>query len=76
MCQVWCSSIPGIYAQLRESLCHGYMCIVLYVKHIWCNGFTDIYASLQVGGVNMPWVYVYCTIYELVWCNGFPDTYD
>ena len=30
----------------------------------WCNGFTDIYASLEVGGVNLPWVYVHCAIYE------------
>ena len=52
------------------------MCIVLYLKLIWCNGFTDTYASLEVGGVNLPWVYVYCAIYELVWCNGFPYIYD
>ena len=58
------------------SICHGYMCIVLYLNLIWCNGFTDIYASLEVGGVNLPCVYMYCTIYKLVWCNGFPDTYD
>ena len=34
------------------------------------------YASLEAGRANLPWVYVYCAIYELVWCNGFPDTYD
>ena len=44
MCQVWCSSIQGIYAQLGVSICHGYMCIVLYMKLIWCNGFAEIYA--------------------------------
>ena len=32
MCQVWCSSIAYMYAQL--------------------------------GGVNLPWVYVHCAIYE------------
>ena len=33
MCQVWCSSIQGIYAQLLGvSICHGYMCIVLYIN--------------------------------------------
>ena len=76
MCQVWCSGIAGIYAQLGGLICHGHMSIVLYLKLVWCNGFTDIYASLEVGGVNLPWVYVYCAIYEFVWCNGFPDTYD
>ena len=51
MCQVWCSSIQGIYAGLLGvSICHGYMCIVLYMKLIWCNGFAEIYAELE--GVN------------------------
>ena len=22
-----------------ESVCHGYMCILLYMKLIWCSGF-------------------------------------
>ena len=45
------------------SICHGYMCIVLYMKHIWCNDFPDINAQLEEGGVNLPWVYVHCAIY-------------
>ena len=43
MCQVWCSSIQGIYAPLQGAICHGYMCIVLYMKLIWCNGCAEIY---------------------------------
>ena len=31
------------------SICHGYMCIVLYMKLIWCNGFPEIYAQLEEG---------------------------
>ena len=31
------------------SICHGYMCIVLYMKLMWCNGFAEIYAQLEVG---------------------------
>ena len=27
----------------RGSICHMYMCIVLYMKVIWCNGFAEIY---------------------------------
>ena len=33
----WCNGFPEIYAQLGEgwgSICHGYMCIVLYMKLI------------------------------------------
>ena len=32
--------------------CHGYLCIVLYIKLIWCHGFTEIYVLFE--GVNLP----------------------
>ena len=31
------------------SVCHGYMCILLYMKLIWCRGFSEIYAQLDGG---------------------------
>ena len=64
MYQVWCSSIQGIYAQLLGvSICHGYMCIVLYMKLIWFNGFAEIYASLEEGwGQSAMGIYVLCYI--------------
>ena len=31
------------------SICHGYICIVLYMKLIWCNSFAEIYAPLEEG---------------------------
>ena len=47
------------------SVYHGYMCILLHMKVIWCSGFPDIYAQLEVGGgFNLPWVYVHSAIYE------------
>ena len=68
MKHIWCNGFPKIYVQLQEgvgSICHGYMCIVLYMKLMWCNGFPKIYAQLEEGGgVNLPWVYVHCAIYE------------
>ena len=30
-------------------ICHGYMCIVLYMELIWYNGFPVIYARLDEG---------------------------
>ena len=37
----------------------------IYMKLMWCNGFPEIYARLEEGwGVNLPWVYVHCAIYE------------
>ena len=35
----------------RRAICHGYMCIVLYMKLIWCNGFAEIYARLEGGNL-------------------------
>ena len=31
-------------------ICHGYMCILLYVKLIWCSGVPEIYG--QLGGTS------------------------
>ena len=31
------------------SLCYDYMCILLYVKLIGCNGFAGIYDQLEEG---------------------------
>ena len=33
------------------SICHGYMCTVLYtyMKLVWCNGFPEMYAQLEEG---------------------------
>ena len=31
------------------SICLGYMCILLYMKLIWCNGFPKTYAQLEEG---------------------------
>ena len=32
------------------SVCPGNMCIVLYMKLMWCTGFQEIYAQLEEGG--------------------------
>ena len=39
-----------------------YMCILLYVKLIWCNGIPHIYC--QLGGVDVFSVYVYSAVCE------------
>ena len=40
-------------------------CAYIYMKLLWCNGFPEIYVQLEEGvGVNLPWVYVHCAIYE------------
>ena len=35
---IWCNGFPKIYAQLEEgvgSICHRYMCIVLYISETY-----------------------------------------
>ena len=66
---IWCHGFPEIYAQLEAgggSICHSYMCNVLYIymKLIWCNGFPTTMLDWRRGGVDLPWVYVHCDLYE------------
>ena len=47
-----------------------YICILLYVKLIWCSGIPQIYGQLGVG-VCLPCVYVHSAICEtdlVQWC--------
>ena len=48
------------------SICHCYMCIVLYIYEMYLvKWFSRDLCSLGGGGeVNLTWVYVYCAIYE------------
>ena len=47
------------------SVCHCYICILLYVKLIWCSGVAYIYGQLEEGGgVSLPLVYVHSAICE------------
>ena len=34
MCQVWCSSIQGIYAQLKGAICHGIYALC-YIRNLF-----------------------------------------
>ena len=44
-----CGVLKASMLDWGVSICHGYMCIVLYMKLIWCNGFAEIYAQLDWG---------------------------
>ena len=42
---MWCNGLACSYGQFGGiHLPFVYMCIVLCVKHMWCNGFAKIYA--------------------------------
>ena len=53
------------------------MYIVLYMKLIWCNGFPEIYGSLEKGvGGSICYGYMCIVLYmKLIWCNDFPEIY-
>ena len=40
-----------------------YMCILLHVTLMWCNGISEIYCQLE-WGLDVSSVYVYSTICE------------
>ena len=51
------------------SICHGYVCIVLYIymKLIWYNHFSEIYAQLEegVGSIFHGYICIVLYIYEM-----------
>ena len=50
------------------SICHGYMCIVLYMKLVWCHGFPEICAQLEEGVGSIWHGYMCIVIYmKLMW---------
>ena len=46
-----------VWSLAGGSVCHGYMCILCYVKLIGCNGIPYIYGQLE-WGVHLAEVYV------------------
>ena len=49
------------------------MCILLYVKLLWCSSIPYIYGQLE--GVHLPSVYVHSAICYTYWCSGTPYIY-
>ena len=60
----------------RGYVCHGYMCILLYVKLIQCCGFPEIYVQLEEGVGSVCNGYMCILLYlKLIQCSGFPEIY-
>ena len=52
-------------------VCHGYMCILLYVKLIECSGVAEIYAQLEEGVRTICHGYMCILLYmKLIGCSG------
>ena len=69
---MWCNGFSEIYARLEEgmgSVCHGYMCILLYVEVIGCSGFPEIYPQLEEGYVSLRYMCILLYV-KLIQCSG------
>ena len=51
------------------SICHGQMCILLYVKLIGCNGVAWIYGQLGGGSICHGYMCILLNV-KLIGCNG------
>ena len=47
------------------------MCILLYVKVVWCSGVAEIYGQLDEGMGSVCHGYMCILLYmKVVWCSG------
>ena len=52
-------------------MCPKYMCILLYVKLMWCSGISYIYGQLEEG----PWYMCILLYIKIIQCSGIPYIY-
>ena len=53
------------------SVCHRYMCILWYMKLMWCSGVAYIYGQLEEGVGSVCHRYMCILWYmKLMWCSG------
>ena len=51
-----------------------YMCILLYVTLMWCNGISEIYCQLEWGYIYPQYMCILLYV-KLMWCNSIPYIY-
>ena len=47
---LWC--IMDVWSIFGGSVCHGFICILLYMKLIGCTGVAEISGHLEMGGLS------------------------
>ena len=53
------------------SICHGYMCILLYMKLIWSSGVMVLHRSILIWrGIHLQGYMCILLYVKLIWCNG------
>ena len=51
-----------------------YMCILLYVTLIWCNGISEIYCQQELGQMYPQYMCILLYM-KVIWCNVIPNIY-
>ena len=82
MKHIWCNGFPEIYAQLEEglgSICHGDMCIVLYLLDLpsLVQQYSRHLCLIDWGCQSTMHICALCYICWIcqVWCSGIQDIY-
>ena len=53
------------------SVCHGYVCILLYMNLMQCSGVAEIYGQMEEGVESVCHRYMCIVMYmTLIWCSG------
>ena len=58
----------------RGYICPQYMCILVYVKLIWCSSIPYIYGQLEVGYICPKYMCILLYV-KLLWCSSIPYIY-
>ena len=66
--------LHGSMVSWQGTLCHGYMCILLYVRLMGCNGVAWISGQLAEGSICHGYMCIMLYM-KLTGCNGFAWIY-
>ena len=73
---ILCNAIPYIYFQLEWGYIYAqYMCILIYVIVIWCNGYFRDLLSIGLGGLMYAQYMCILLNVTLIWCNSISEIY-
>ena len=61
--------LHGCMIDWRGSICHAYICILLYVKLMQCSGVEWIYDQLMGGSICQVYICILPYV-KLIWCSG------
>ena len=64
-----------LWSNVGGDVCPGYLCILLYIKLIWCSGVSEIYGEMWKMGYLWPGYMCILLYVKLIWCCVLPEIY-